>query len=291
MMRIILILITAVVVTACGAAGRTTAGDDRVQVVAAFAPLAEAAARVGGDDVAVTDLTPPGVEPHDLELRPSDLASLGEADLILYLGGGFQPALEEAVTQVEGMAVDLLTAAGTLQADPEGELDADPHVWLDPGRFRSIVDATALALASVDPGNTELYRANAAEFDRQLSQLDQDFAEGLAACQHLLVTGHEAFGYLAAAYGLEQVGVAGVSPEAEPTPDRLAQIRDLVEREGVTTVYAEDLLSPDAVEAIARETGAAVSVLDPVESARSDGSDYVSRMRANLDALRTGLRC
>ena len=179
-----------------------------------------------------------------------------------------------------------------MRADPEGELNADPHVWLDPARYIEIVRATGEALAQQDPGNAATYGANADAFVAQLETLSQRFTDVLSTCrQRLLVTGHEAFGYLADAYGLEQVGVAGVSPEAEPTPAHLAQVRDLVEQRGVTTIFAEAQLPPDAVETIASETGAAVSVLDPIESASPELGDYRARMERNLQALREGLDC
>jgi zinc transport system substrate-binding protein len=159
-----------------------------------------------------------------------------------------------------------------------------------------MVGNVADALAGVDPAGADAYRAAAAEERTSLDALDAEFRNGLASCERdLLVTGHEAFGYLASAYGLHQVGVAGVSPEGEPGPQRLADIRDLVIREGVTTVYAEELLPPDVIDTIASETGARVEVLHPIETLtdeqRSAGEDYGSLMRENLDALRQGLGC
>jgi zinc transport system substrate-binding protein len=297
-MRLVLTLVTAMGLTAALTSCSTPPStSDRVQVVTSFYPLEEAVSRVGGGLVDVTDLTPPGVEPHDLELKPSDLSTISSADLLLYFGSGFQPAVEDAAGQVHGTAVDLLSSAGgSLRADPEGELNADPHVWLDPARYIEIVRATEEALAQQDPGNAATYGTNADAFVAQLETLSQRFADVLSTCrQRLLVTGHEAFGYLASAYGLRQVGVAGVSPEAEPGPQRLADIRDLVIREGVTTVYAEELLPPDVIDTIAAETGAQVEVLHPIETLtdeqRSAGEDYGSLMRENLAALRQGLGC
>jgi zinc transport system substrate-binding protein len=261
---------------ACGASG-SAAEDGRVSVVASFYPLAEAASKVGGDLVSVQNLTPPGVEPHDLELAPDDIEAIANADVIVYLGGGFQPAVEDALAEAEhAVTVDALNAVATNAApasEAEEGLTVDPHVWLDPARFEEIVRAVADALAKADPANEATYAANAQAYIAQLAALDVEFRAGLSDCERTtIVTSHEAFGYLADAYGLTQVGILGLSPEAEPDPRRLAELRDLVEREGVTTIFAEEL----------------ESLTDAQEQA---GEDYLSLMRENLDTLRKALDC
>jgi zinc transport system substrate-binding protein len=278
-----------------------TAADGQLSVVTAFYPIQEAATRIGGNEVVVTDLTPPGAEPHDLELTADDLEAIATADLVLYFGGGFQPAVEDAVeTAAEGTTVDILAEltssnAYELEADPEGELSTDPHVWLDPAGQSAIADAVRDALAEVAPGSAEGFTAGLDVYAAELSDLEEAYAV-LASCrQKLLVTGHEAFGYLARAFGLEQVGIAGVSPEAEPGPGRLAEIAQLVQTEGVTTIYAEDQLPRDVVDTIAAETRARVDVLYPIESLAPDqvaaGEDYGSLMGDNLSTLVRGQDC
>jgi zinc transport system substrate-binding protein len=287
------------VLTACGSSG-TAAEDAKVSVAASFYPLAEAASRVGGDLVSVQDLTPPGVEPHDLELAPDDIETIANAEVIVYLGGGFQPAVEDALPEAEdAVTVDALDAVAT-RRPPAGEaeegLTVDPHVWLDPARYEEIVRAVAGALAKADPANETTYHANAQAYIGQIASLDEDFRSGLSDCERTtIVTSHEAFGYLANAYGLTQVGILGLSPEAEPDPRRLAELRDLVEREGVTTIFAEELVSPDVAETLASEAGVRVAVLNPIESLTDAqakvGEDYLSLMRENLDTLRRALDC
>lgn len=272
----------------------------RVSVVASFYPLAEAASRVGGDLVSVQNLTPPGVEPHDLELAPDDIEAIATADVIVYLGGGFQPAVEDALAEAEhAVTVDALNAVAT-NAVPASEaeegLTVDPHVWLDPARYEDIVRAVADALAKADPANEATYAANAEAYIAQIAALDEEFRAGLSDCERTtIVTSHEAFGYLADAYGLTQVGILGLSPEAEPDPRRLAELRDLVEREGVTTIFAEELVSPKVAETLASEAGVQVAVLNPIESLtdaqEKSGEDYLSLMRENLDTLRKALDC
>ena len=269
-------------------------------MVASFYPLAEAASKVGGDLVSVQNLTPPGVEPHDLELAPDDIEAIATADVIVYLGGGFQPAVEDALAEAEhAVTVDALNAVATNAApasEAEEGLTVDPHVWLDPARYEEIVRAVADALAKADPANEATYAANAQAYIAQIAALDEEFRAGLSDCERTtIVTSHEAFGYLADAYGLTQVGILGLSPEAEPDPRRLAELRDLVEREGVTTIFAEELVSPKVAETLASEAGVQVAVLNPIESLtdaqEKAGEDYLSVMRENLDTLRKALDC
>ena len=269
-------------------------------VVASFYPLAEAAQQVGGDLISVENLTPPGVEPHDLELAPDDIESIATADVIVYLGGGFQPAVEDAISQAEdAVTVDALLAVDTNEAPPseaEEGLTVDPHVWLDPARYEEIVRTVADAFSEADPPNESTYDANADAYVAKIAALDEDFRAGLAGCERTtIVTSHEAFAYLAESYGLTEVGITGLSPEAEPSAQRLAELKDLVEREGITTIFAEELVSPKVAETLAEEAGVTVEVLDPLESLTDDqvaaGEDYVSVMRENLDVLRGALGC
>jgi zinc transport system substrate-binding protein len=283
----------------CSRSG-SAAEVDRVSVVASFYPLAEAASKVGGDLVSVQNLTPPGVEPHDLELAPDDIEAIATAAVIVYLGGGFQPAVEDALAEAEhAVTVDALNAVATNAApasESEEGLTVDPHVWLDPARYEEIVRAVADALAKADPASEATYAANAEAYIAQIAALDEEFRAGLSDCERTtIVTSHEAFGYLADAYGLTQVGILGLSPEAEPDPRRLAELRDLVEREGVTTIFAEELVSPKVAETLASEAGVQVAVLNPIESLtdaqEQAGEDYLSLMRENLDTLRKALDC
>jgi zinc transport system substrate-binding protein len=289
----------AVGLLAAGCSSNDDAGNadqqDTISVVASFYPLAEAAERVGGDLVTVTNLTPPGVEPHDLELTPDDVEAINTADVVVYLGGGFQPAVEEAVAEAEGVTVDAAEAVDTVPAPPEEAeegLSIDPHVWLDPVRYAAIVDAVAGGLDEAAPDDAETFDANAAAFGDELDALDAEFREGLASCdRNEIVTNHAAFGYLAAAYGLEQIAISGLEPDAEPSPDRLAELATLVEQDGVTTIFTEELLPPDVAETLADETGAQTDVLYTLEGAPEGDGDYLSLMRENLGKLQTALGC
>jgi zinc transport system substrate-binding protein len=260
------------------------ASDDRgggtKSVVAGFYPLAYAAQQVGDGTVRVTNLTPPGAEPHDLELSPDAVSELKSADLVLLLGQGFQPQLERAAGRGDRV-LDLLDTPG-LERFP-----GDPHVWLDPFRYARIVQRVGDALGE---------RQAAERLIARLGRLDREFQRGLAACRRQeIVTSHEAFAYLADRYGLRQIAITGVSPESEPAPRDLQRVVDQVQKTGATTVYFETLVSPKLARTVARETGARTAVLDPIEGltreAEDRGADYFSVMRANLAVLRKGLGC
>ncbi len=275
-------LVALVVMSGGGGGGPS---DGRLSVVAGFYPVFDATRAIGGDRVEVTNLTPAGVEPHDLELNPRQLDRVADAHLIVYLGGGFQPAVEDAARRAR-RAVDV--GAGLSGAD-----DDDPHVWLDPVLFRQVVDGIEAALVEVDPPGADGYRARAGEYRGRLEQLDAELGAGLADCERTtIVTTHEAFGYLARRYGLEQQAISGLSPDAEPDPRRLAELADLVRSRGVTTVFTETLVSPKVAETLAREAGVTTAVLDTIEGVERDSDDdYFLLMRSNLSALRSALGC
>ncbi|MFN8053475.1 MAG: metal ABC transporter substrate-binding protein [Acidimicrobiales bacterium] len=282
-----LLLLTA----ACSAADRSTS-DGRPTVVAAFYPLAFVAERIGGADIRVVNLTKPGGEPHELELTPDDVATVVDADLVVYLSG-FQPAVDEAVTQAPAQrVVDVRPRARLTRALGEGGVD--PHFWLDPLRLRDVAAQIADRLATLDPAHREAFRSRAATLTSELDTLDADYRTTLGACrQRVLVTSHSAFGYLADRYGLEQRGITGLSPEAEPTPDALADTAEYVRAHHVTTIYFETLVSPAIAKTVASETGATTAVLDPLEGLAdaSAGDDYRSVMRSNLATLAAGQEC
>ncbi len=284
--------------SACSGGGGGGAADGRPKIVASFYPLFEAAQRVGGDLVQVTNLTPAGSEPHDLELNSRQVDRIEDATIVLFLGRGFQPALEKAAARAKGAKVDALGVVESLLPAPESDakLDIDPHIWLDPRLFKAVVVSVAEAMSAADPPNRAAYEANAATYSRELDALDAAFVTGLATCdRRVVVTSHAAFGYLTARYGLTQDAIAGLEPESEPSPQRLADLAAQVRRERTTTIFYETLVSPKVATTLAREAGVTTAVLDPLEGVSDDdakaGRNYVSGMRENLAALRLALGC
>lgn len=297
-----------------GAAGNGSS-DGTVTVAAAFYPLEFVASRVAGDRAVVEGLTSPGQEAHDAELSIQQTATLAEADLTVLLDG-FQPTVDSAVEQGTGGAVlEAGEAVGldelaeehsddeSHSEDEDGHSeddghdheagDLDPHFWLDPMRMADLADAVAEELSAVDAEGAEEYAANAAELRAELEELDADYTSGLASCERdLVVVNHDAFGYLTK-YDLELEAIAGLSPDSEPTAADIARLQDLIGDEGVTTVFSETLVSPETAETLARDAGVEADVLDPIEGLTDTTADedYLSLMRANLDALRAANGC
>lgn len=297
--------------------------DGQLEVLASFYPLQYVAEQVGGDLVSVSNLTPPAAEPHDLELSPAQVREIGSADLVVY-SSGFQTAVDEAVgTQSPEHVVDTSDVV-TLENHPgtptdedaaadhlEEELDEhaeedghdhaaegamDPHFWLDPTRVIDVGHAVAASLGEADPEHAATYAENARTLEKSLKELDADYAAGLEQCaSRTLVTSHEAFGYLAERYDLQQVGIVGLDPEAEPSPARLREVGAIVEENDVSTIFTETLTSPKVAETLANDIGVTTAVLDPLEGLSKDateaGDDYVSVMQDNLAALTEGLQC
>ncbi len=285
--RIVLIsVLAALIALAASACAGQQEGTGGTLVVAGFYPLAYAAEQVGGPGIDVRNLTPAGAEPHDLELTARDVKAVRDAHLVLYLGDGFMPALERAVAGRDGPSLDLLRGQQLTPARDGGE-HSDPHVWLDPVRYARMARATAAALGDA---------ARADSFVRRLDALDAEYRRGLASCRRRqIVTSHAAFGYLASRYGLEQLALTGLSPEAEPSARAIGQLVRQVEASAATTVFFEPLVSPALAQTVAREAGVHTATLDPLEGLGKDelaaGADYFSVMRDNLVTLRGALGC
>ena len=281
--------------------------EGALSVAVSFYPIQYLTEAIGGDYVSVTSVTPTNTEPHDYELSPKDVTALSASSLVLYVSG-FQPSLDDALAQVSGPAVvdlagsvDLVHHDGVEEEHEEGATEAahdhgaaaalDPHFWLDPVRMQAAAKAVEAALAQADPAHADDYAANLNTLTTTLTDLNTGYSSGLGHCERTtFVTSHAAFGYLADRYGLTQASISGVDPESEPSPAELAAVKKVVESTGTTTIFTEELVSPETAQAVAAETGAQTRVLSPIESAPEDG-DYAGVMRTNLEELRTALSC
>lgn len=314
--------VSALTLSACGgdedSLSSASSEAQGLEVVVSFYPLEFVTSRIAGDLATVQTLTSPGVDPHDAELTPQSVASVQQADMVIY-SSGLQPGVDDAVEgQASDHSFDVNPAADLMEAGDEEENDhgegedhaeeehgeedqaeeehgdTDPHFWLDPERMAGVSGAIADELAQVDPDHAESYQANADELVAELTTLKQEYNTGLATCSREdLITTHAAFGYIAEPYGLHQISVTGLVPNSEPSAARLAEISAIVEESQATTVYSEVLLGADIAETVAGETGATVRVLDPIEGITdsSPGGDYLEVMRANLESLREGQDC
>lgn len=314
---------TIMIVSGCGSDGGGETDDNGVSpaeadltLVTGVYPLEWLAQEIGGDSVAVVQLTEPGAEPHDLELTGRQIGEVSEADLAFYVEG-LQPAVDEAVEQEASDSalnvadiVELIPADddhghdhdddhgheddGHAEDDGHDHGDYDPHFWLDVELMTETAEALADELAEINPDGADLYQEGAEQVTGELASIGEDYEDSLASCEHNeVVVGHTAFTYLTENYGLEQIGVSGVDPETEPSPAQIAEITDIVSERDITTIFTEPLMPDATADTIAAETGAEVDVLDPLEGVTDDspGDDYPSIMRGNLDALTTALAC
>lgn len=302
-----------VTLTACSgtsdAAGKGSGG--KLDVVASFYPMQYLAEQIGGGHVAVDTLTKPGVEPHDLELKPKQIGALGEADVILYLKG-IQPAVDDAIAQagvantVDAATLTKLEDHGTSSGhdhaaeeaghdhghDHTSEAGADPHIWLDPVKYAEVAKGVGTAFEKADPDHAADYRKNTDALVKKLGALNTEFADGLkTTTTRTFITTHSAFGYLAERYGLDQEGITGIDPESEPSPARVKELQDIAKKDKVSTVFFETLASDKTARALAADTGLKTDVLDPLEgiTATSKGADYIQVMQSNLAALQKAL--
>ncbi|MFM9369643.1 metal ABC transporter substrate-binding protein [Streptomyces sp. Da 82-17] len=314
---------------ALSACGNSNAADGKdgegLNVVASFYPMQFLAEEIGGKHVDVNTLTQPGVEPHELELKPRQIAELGEADLLLYLGG-MQPAVDEAVEQsgvknkVDAASLtdlDLHSAddghdhGGHEEHAEEGHEEAgheehggehaeeghegeatDPHFWLDPSKYAEAAKGVGKSLEKADPDHAADYKKNTDALVKKLEGLDKDFEDGLKSTEtKTFITAHTAFGYLAERYGLHQEGVTGLDPKAEPSPARMKELQQVAKDEKVSTIFFETLASDKTAKTLAGDAGLKTDVLDPLEGItdKSKGADYIEVMRANLTALKKAL--
>ena len=287
------LLVPLALIAGCGGtAASSTVGlraTSRVEVVTAAYPFEWLTEQVGGPDVAIANLVKAGTEPHEVELSPRQVASLKTAGLVVYLRG-FQPAVDAAVGEADHPPMDLGSVVSQqMLAGSDGS--KDPHIWLDPIRMQTIATALGERLTQQDPAHAVDYRSRAAATVVKLAGLDTLFRSSLARCRTRdIVTSHSAFGYLAGRYGLVQRGISGLSPDAEPSPGRIAEVALFAREHHVTTIFFESLVDPKVARTVAAEVGAKTAVLDPVEGVKA-GDDYLTVQTRNAAALHQALGC
>lgn len=287
--------------------GERDGQGDRLGVAASFYPLAHFAEKAGGEDVEVFMITPPGAGSHDFEPTPRDMRRVRGSALFIYNGAGLDPWAQRVAPALRDSGVRTLemTSRFTLMsAVEEDEHDedghehegGDPHIWLDPLMAAEEVLLIGEELSAADPARAAIYRSRSAVYADLLRGLHKEFEEGLADCaRREMIVAHDAFRYLARRYGLEVTPVVGVFSGEEPSPRRMAEITRLAREKSIRYIFFEPLSSPKVAETIARETGAEVLELNPVEGLtmeeEAQGKDYISIMRSNLANIRKALQC
>lgn len=296
----------------------------RIKVYTTFYPLYDFAGKIGGERIEVAKLVPPGVSPHDWEPDPGTLSGLQAADVLLFNGLGLEPWLDNVVESLgatklvgvnttEGIEprwgyVDLCAKEDKEPCKPScepkeerktqqqaaGKLP-DPHVWLDPLLALKQAERVLEALVAADAVNEQYFRDNFTALKAQFEQLDAEFRAALRGkARNKFIVTHLSFAYLAERYGLEQVGIAGLSPQAEPTARELTGLVRLIREYGIRYIFQEPLVTPRLAQVLAAETGAGILELNPLEGLLPEeiaaGKDYFSVMRENLAQLQRALK-
>jgi len=273
--------------------------SQKLQITASFYPYYFFASEIGGDKVQVINITPAGAEPHDYELSSGDIVQIENSKLLI-LNGVVEPWGDNIQKNLQGKNTKVLVAGQGLftqkVTDENGVYSTDPHVWVSIRLAEKQVTTILNEISQIDPNNANYYKENADRLLSDLNNLDHDFKKGLSSCQKKdIVTSHAAFGYLAADYGLTQIPIAGLSPDAEPSLKQLANITNFVKTNNIKYIFFESLVSPKLAETIAKETGAKTLVLDPLEGltpdALSKGENYLTVMKENLHNLEVALEC
>lgn len=293
---ITLTLIALLLITASGCANATAPGsaDDKLSVVASFYPMYDFAGKIGGDKIEVSVLVPAGSEPHDWEPSTSDIIALEKADVFIYNGAGMEGWAEDILSSLSNKSLTVVEASKGISPMLK-DSKPDPHVWLDPKLAKSELANIKDALAAADPDNASYYEENYNKYAAEFDALDGELRESLSACPKKdIVVAHQAYGYLCAAYGLNQIAIEGILAESEPDPARMAEIVDIVRDKGINVIFFEELISPKVAQSIADETGAQVAVLNPLgglsDEEKAAGGDYISVMKKNLEELKKALK-
>ncbi len=273
--------------------------SNKLQITASFYPMYFFASQIGGDKAQVYNITPASAEPHDYEPTTQDIARISGSNMVVLNGGKLEAWGDKIKDQLKGANV-LIVTSGEGLADKEisenGKKIQDPHIWQNPLLAKKQVVAIEKGYEKIDPKDAAYFQANAKKLQAELDQLNNEFKQGLSRCQKKdFVTSHAAFGYLAAQYGINQVAISGVSPDEEPSSQKLAEITNLVKKQDIKIIFFESLISPKLSQTIAHETGAQTMVLDPIEGLTQEdlqaGKNYLTVMRDNLSALQIALQC
>lgn len=274
--------------------------EGKLLVMASFYTMADFAEKIGGDRADITCMVPAGTEPHDWEPSTTDITGLERADVFIYNGAGMEHWAEDVTESLENKELLVVEASQGVKLHAEEEHDHeghshshggyDPHVWLDPHNAKLEMENIKNAFVQADPDNGAYYEANYDKWSKAAEELDRKYREALADfAGRQIVTAHEAYGYLCSAYGLEQVGIDGLSPDQEPNPKRMADIIDFVRENQIRAVFFEELSGSKTAETVAAETGIRLLALSPLEGLSGEeleaGEDYFSVMEKNLEQL------
>lgn len=271
--------------------------EEPIQVSVTFNAMKEFVSEVGGDKVVVSTIIPDGMEPHDFEPKAQDLVNLSKAQIFVYSGLGMEAWVDDAIQAADNanlIAVEASKGADIIENTEEEEIEEhgqyDPHIWLSLKGAQAQIVNIKDALVQADPNNKEYYEENCKEFVSKLEQLYSEYQEKFESVEkNSFVTGHAAFGYLCREFALEQNSVEDVFAEGEPSAQQLSELVEYCKENEVTTIFAEELASPEVSETLANEVGAKVQTIYTMES-NEDDLTYLERMTENLSRIYESLK-
>jgi len=267
-------------------------------VYSSFYPLYDFTKQIGGSKVTVKSIVPLGAEPHGYEPTARNVVDIADADVLFYLGMGLEGWIDKVITSIDSNKLVVCQVSDYVETrdavnneDIYQDGKTDPHIWLDPVRAKEIVKVITDTLVSVDPENEEYYRSNYKTYAAKLDKLHQDFQDALQNSKGaVLITSHDAFGYLADRYGLETYSIMGISANAEPTSGQLVRLVKLAQQHDVKAIYSEELLNSQASQVLAQEAKVQVLSLSTVagltKEQLAEGQDYISLMYQNINNLK-----
>ena len=292
------VLLTALLV-ACGTAPRDVGNEGKLKVLVSFNAMYEFVSAVGQDKVSVTAMVPDGMEAHDFEPKAQDVAALSKAAVFVYSGLGMEPWVEDAISSAanknlivveasEGVAAIEISETSHDEAESGADVETqahDPHTWLSLKAAQIEVENIRNALVEADSENAAFYEKNAADYIAKLEALYQTYVPKMnGLSEKNFVTGHAAFAYLCRDFGLTQTSVADVFAEGEPSARQLGELVEFCRANGITTIFAEALASPEVSKTLAEEVGAQVKAIYTMENAEDELS-YLERMESNLKEI------
>lgn len=264
-----------------------------LKVVASFSILGDLVRNVGGDSVNVTTLVGPGGDSHVYSPTPADAKKVADARLIFVNGLGFEGWLPRLI-QSSGSKAKVVTVTDGIEPLRQGA-DADPHAWQSINNARIYVANISRALSAADPAAAEQFAANTQAYLAKLDALDTEVRAAIAKippARRKVISTHNAFRYLAAAYGIEFIAPLGVSTESEPSARDIAKIITQVKQAKMPAVFLENVSDPRLMERISAETGARVGgtlYSDSLTGEKGDAPTYIEMVRHNIKALTRAL--
>jgi ABC-type Zn uptake system ZnuABC Zn-binding protein ZnuA/ABC-type Mn2+/Zn2+ transport system permease subunit len=290
---------TAALLGSCGGSGDGSNGH--LEIVATTTQIADWAREVGGNSVQVDQILKPNTDPHEYEPRPSDVENAANAKLVFASGDNLDSWIGDVVSQ-SGSGAKVVDLGTRIPVRVPGESIGpeaskyDPHWWHDPRNTEAAVTEIEGQLSAADFKDRAAFHRNAQAYLAKLRALDRGIARCISripASDRKLVTDHDAFGYFAKRYGIDVIGavIPSQTTEAQPSAKDIANLTDLIDKEGVKAIFPESSISPKLAKAIAAQTAASADYTlygDTLGPADSKGATYLQMERANADAMARG---